>query len=83
MLIAANGVWFWWTLAFLIWLAIAFWPVVAAAVTPGRGRRLGGSCLRHGEQNQMAGGGRGENQTEFERSLDRWVSGQRHHASRN
>ena len=39
MLIAANGVWLWWTLAFLIWLAIAFWPVVAAAVTPGRGRR--------------------------------------------
>jgi hypothetical protein len=31
MLIAANGVWLWTTLALFIWIALAFWPARVAA----------------------------------------------------
>jgi len=28
--IASNGFWLWWTLAFIVWVAIAFWPARVA-----------------------------------------------------
>ena len=31
MLIAANGVWVWTTLAIFVWILIAFWPARVAA----------------------------------------------------
>ena len=31
MLLAANGVWIWATLAIIVWIAIAFWPARVAA----------------------------------------------------
>jgi hypothetical protein len=31
MVLAANGVWLWATLAIVIWIAIAFWPARVAA----------------------------------------------------
>ena len=31
MILAANGVWLWTTLAIIIWIAIAFWPARVAA----------------------------------------------------
>ena len=31
MLVAANGVWVWTTLAILVWIMIAFWPARVAA----------------------------------------------------
>ena len=31
MIVAANGFWLWWTLALLVWIAIAFWPARVAA----------------------------------------------------
>jgi hypothetical protein len=31
MVLAANGVWLWVTLAIVIWIAIAFWPARVAA----------------------------------------------------
>ncbi len=31
MILAANGVWLWTTLAIVIWVAIAFWPARVAA----------------------------------------------------
>ena len=31
MILAANGVWLWTTLAVIIWIAIAFWPARVAA----------------------------------------------------
>ncbi len=31
MLLAANGVWIWTTLAIILWIAIAFWPARVAA----------------------------------------------------
>ena len=31
MIVAANGVWLWTTLAIIIWIAIAFWPARVAA----------------------------------------------------
>ena len=30
MLLAANGVWLWTTLAIIIWIALAFWPARVA-----------------------------------------------------
>ena len=30
-MIASNGFWLWWTLALLVWIAIAFWPARVAA----------------------------------------------------
>ncbi len=30
MLLAANGVWLWTTLAIIIWVALAFWPARVA-----------------------------------------------------
>ncbi len=30
-MLAANGYWLWWTLAILVWIAIAFWPARVAA----------------------------------------------------
>ena len=30
MLLAANGVWLWTTLAIIVWIAIAFWPARVA-----------------------------------------------------
>ena len=29
-MIAANGFWIWWTLAAIVWFAIAFWPARVA-----------------------------------------------------
>ncbi|HTG47037.1 MAG TPA: hypothetical protein VK646_05230 [Actinomycetota bacterium] len=29
-MIASNGFWLWWTLAVIIWVAIAFWPARVA-----------------------------------------------------
>ena len=31
MVLAANGMWLWWTLAIVVWVAIAFWPARVAA----------------------------------------------------
>ena len=31
MILAANGVWLWTTLALVVWVAIAFWPARVAA----------------------------------------------------
>jgi hypothetical protein len=31
MVLAANGVWLWTTLAIVVWVAIAFWPARVAA----------------------------------------------------
>jgi hypothetical protein len=31
VLLAANGVWIWTTLAIILWIAIAFWPARVAA----------------------------------------------------
>jgi hypothetical protein len=31
MVIAANGVWLWTTLAIIVWIALAFWPARVAA----------------------------------------------------
>jgi hypothetical protein len=31
MLLAANGVWIWTTLAILVWIMLAFWPARVAA----------------------------------------------------
>ena len=31
MILAANGMWLWWTLAIVVWVAIAFWPARVAA----------------------------------------------------
>ena len=31
MLLAANGVWIWTTVAIIVWIAIAFWPARVAA----------------------------------------------------
>jgi hypothetical protein len=31
MVLAANGVWLWWILALVVWVAIAFWPARVAA----------------------------------------------------
>jgi hypothetical protein len=28
--IASNGFWLWWTLALIVWIAIAFWPARVA-----------------------------------------------------
>ncbi|MGA9162419.1 MAG: hypothetical protein WB297_16370 [Actinomycetota bacterium] len=30
-MLAANGYWLWWTLAIIVWIAIAFWPARVAA----------------------------------------------------
>jgi hypothetical protein len=30
MLLAANGVWLWTTLAIIVWIALAFWPARVA-----------------------------------------------------
>ena len=30
-MIAASSFWLWWTLALLIWIAVAFWPARVAA----------------------------------------------------
>jgi hypothetical protein len=29
-MLAANGFWLWWTLALLVWIALAFWPARVA-----------------------------------------------------
>ena len=29
-MVASNGFWLWWTLALIIWIAIAFWPARVA-----------------------------------------------------
>ncbi len=29
-MIASNGFWIWWTLALIVWIAIAFWPARVA-----------------------------------------------------
>jgi hypothetical protein len=29
-MLAANGYWLWWTIAILIWIALAFWPARVA-----------------------------------------------------
>jgi hypothetical protein len=31
MILAANGLWLWTTLALVVWVAIAFWPARVAA----------------------------------------------------
>jgi hypothetical protein len=31
MILAANGMLLWWTLAIVVWVAIAFWPARVAA----------------------------------------------------
>jgi hypothetical protein len=31
MLLAANGIWIWTTLAILVWIVLAFWPARVAA----------------------------------------------------
>jgi len=31
MLLAANGVWLWTTIAIVVWIALAFWPARVAA----------------------------------------------------
>jgi hypothetical protein len=31
MFLAANGVWLWTTLAFVVWILLAFWPARVAA----------------------------------------------------
>ena len=30
-MLAANGYWLWWTLAIIVWIALAFWPARVAA----------------------------------------------------
>ena len=30
-MIASNGFWIWWTLALILWVAVAFWPARVAA----------------------------------------------------
>ena len=42
MVLAANGFWLWWTLALLVWIAIAFWP---ARVAAGKGHSFLGFFL--------------------------------------
>jgi energy-coupling factor transporter transmembrane protein EcfT len=29
-MLAANGYWLWWTLAIIVWVALAFWPARVA-----------------------------------------------------
>ena len=29
-MVASNGFWLWWTLFFVIWIALAFWPARVA-----------------------------------------------------
>jgi hypothetical protein len=29
-MVAANGFWLWWTLAIIVWVALAFWPARVA-----------------------------------------------------